>query len=71
MSTREMIENALKRVNALLEPKTKGRLYHDNTGWYVIWQEHEFDEAAREFTDMLAYLHGIEDTLKFIKGKEL
>ena len=36
MTNKEMIESALKRVNALAG--TNGKLYRDDTGWYVIWK---------------------------------
>ena len=68
MSNRELIESALKRVNALA--KVKGKLYHDNTGWYVIWKgASHFSESAGSARELLAYLHGIEDALLFINNK--
>ena len=33
MTNKEMLESALKRVNALAG--TNGKLYHDNTGWFI------------------------------------
>lgn len=59
MSKSEMLVSALKRVNALT--KKDGKLYHDNTGYYVIGL---LDSSSRSFNEMLAYLHGIEDTVK-------
>ena len=69
MTNREMIESALKRVNALAG--TNGKLYHDNTGWYVIWKGANYlSESAGSAGELLAYLHGIEDTFKYINNKE-
>lgn len=68
MSNREMIESALKRVNALLE--TNGKLYHDNTGWYVVWKCASYlSESAGSASELLAYLHGLEDAANFITAK--
>ena len=68
MSNREMIESALKRVNALLE--TNGKLYHDNTGWYVIWKSASYlSESSGSAGELLAYLHGLEDSARFLKAK--
>ena len=69
MSNREIIENALKRVNALAG--TKGKLYKDNTGWYIINQDKSdgvmrLDEASRGVEGILSYLHGVEDALRFV-----
>ena len=62
MTNREMLESALKRVNAL---GFKGKLYKDNTGWFVAWYSifggKRFDESAMSAGELLAYLHGIED----------
>lgn len=64
MTNREMIESALKRVNALAG--TNGKLYHDNTGWYVIWKGAKYlSESSLNAGELLAYLHGIEDALNF------
>ena len=73
MSNREIIESALKRVNALAG--TKGKLYKDNTGWYIINQDKSdgvmrLDEASRGVEGILSYLHGVEDALRFISNKE-
>ena len=69
MTNREMIESALKRVNALTE--CDGKLYRDNTGWYVIWKGAiHLSESASSAGELLAYLHGIEDGIRFIKEKE-
>ena len=69
MSNREMIESALKRVNAICG--TSGKLYHDNTGWYVIWKgEKHLSESSGSASELLAYLHGIEDGIRFIKEME-
>ena len=69
MSNREMIESALKRVNALAG--VNGKLYRDNTGWHVIWKGNcRFIESSRSAGELLAYLHGLEDALLFINNKE-
>ena len=66
MTNREMIESALKRVNALAG--TNGKLYHDNTGWYVIWKgAKHLSESSSSAGELLAYLHGIEDALLKVK----
>lgn len=62
MSNRELLEGALKRVNALAG--VYGKLYKDNTGWFIIWKDHVYDESARTAGELIAYLHGIEDALK-------
>lgn len=63
----ELIRSALVRVN-LLTGKN-GRLYHDNTGWFVIGLA---DESSRSATELLAYLHGIEDTFRYnLKNEQL
>jgi len=67
MTNREMIESALKRVNALAG--TNGKLYKDNTGWYVIWKgARHLSESSLSAGELLAYLHGIEDALNFKEG---
>ena len=67
MANREMIEIALKRVNAIAG--TNGKLYHDNTGWYVIWKgARHLVESSFSADELLAYLHGIEDALNFKEG---
>jgi len=69
MSNRELIENALKRVNALAG--VNGKLYHDNTGWYVIWKgASHLSESSSSAGELLAYLHGVEDGVNFLKNKE-
>ena len=74
MSNREMIESALKRVNALAE--VKGKLYNDNTGWFVVWytifnaKGVRFSESAMSAGELLAYLHGLEDALLFISNQQ-
>ena len=73
MTNKEIIESALKRVNALAG--TNGKLYKDNTGWYIINQDKSdgvmrLDEASRGVEGILSYLHGVEDTLLFINNKE-
>ena len=69
MSNREMIESALKRVNAICG--TSGKVYHDNTGWYVIWEgAKHLSESSDSASELLAYLHGIEDGIRFIKEME-
>ena len=68
MTNREMIESALKRVNALAG--TNGKLYRDNTGWYVIWKGAKSIGVSESLSagQLLAYLHGIEDALNFKEG---
>ena len=68
MTNREMIESALKRVNALAG--TNGKLYRDNTGWYVIDKGLVLTESSMPAGELLAYLHGIEDGINYIKNKE-
>ena len=69
-TNRQLIESALKRVNALAG--VNGKLYHDNTGWYVIWMKGDchFSESAVSAGELIAYLHGIEDAFLFISNKE-
>ena len=63
-TNREMIVSALKRVNALAG--TNGKLYRDNTGWYVIWKGAiHLSESAMSAGELLAYLHGVEDGIRF------
>ena len=65
-TNREMIVSALKRVNALAG--TNGKLYRDNTGWYVIWKgASHLSESAMSAGELLAYLHGVEDGLSYRK----
>lgn len=71
-TNRELLEGLLKRVNGLAG--TSGKLYRDNTGWYVINSVKrdglmKFDESSRSAGELMAYLHGVEDTLKFTKGQ--
>ena len=66
LSNRELLESALKRVNAKLN--VNGKLYHDNTGWYVIWKcASHLSESAGSAAELLAYLHGLEDSFEFLK----
>ena len=71
-TNRQLIESALKRVNALAG--VNGKLYNDNTGWFVAWYSifggKRFDESAMSAGELLAYLHGIEDAYLFISNKE-
>lgn len=72
-TTKEMIQNALKRVNALAG--TSAELYHDAGGYSIINKNRKpntlkFDESIRNGVESLAYLHGIEDTLNFIKEQK-
>ena len=63
MTNRQMLESALARVNARLGD-TKGKLYHDNTGWYVVWKgEKHLSESSSSAGELLAYLHGVEDAI--------
>jgi hypothetical protein len=69
MTNREMIESALKRVNALAG--TNGKLYRDNTGWFVVWKgAKHLSESSSTAGELLAYLHGIEDGINYLKNKE-
>lgn len=62
MTNRQMLESALKRVNARLGEGRGGKLYHDNTGWYVIWTGTQYlSESSMSAGELLAYLHGVED----------
>ena len=69
-TNREMLESALKRVNA--KAGTNGKLYHDNTGWFIrnlpYKESRLFDESSMSAGELLAYLHGIEDALNFKEG---
>ena len=73
MSNREMIESALKRVNALAG--TQGKLYYDSrNGYYIVNKDKSdgvmrFDESSRSAGELIAYLHGVEDTLNYYKEK--
>jgi hypothetical protein len=61
-TNRELLESALKRVNARLGEMGNGKLYHDNTGWYVIWKGTQYlSESSMSAGELLAYLHGVED----------
>lgn len=66
VTNRELIESALKRVNALAD--TDSELCHNNTGWFVKWYNAEFSESEGSASELLAYLHGLEDALKLMKG---
>ena len=68
MTNRQMIESALKRVNALAG--TNGKLYHERrSGWYVVWNgTRHLSESSLSAGELLAYLHGIEDALNFKEG---
>ena len=68
MTNREMIESALKRVNALAG--TNGKLYHERRNdWYVVWNDtRHLSESSLSAGELLAYLHGIEDALNFKEG---
>jgi hypothetical protein len=72
MTNREMLESALKRVNALAE--TKGKLYKENNfyfvAWFTIFGGKRFDESKMTAGELLAYLHGLEDALLYINNKE-
>ena len=68
MSNRELIESALKRVNALLGGNIK--LYKDNTGWFIIEKGLVLTQSSMPAGELLAYLHGIEDGIKQFKEKE-
>jgi hypothetical protein len=62
MTNKESLESALARVNGKLG--INGKLYHDNTGWFVVWgNKSSLDSSARNAGELLAYLHGIEDVI--------
>ena len=65
MTNREMLESALKRVNTLLG--INGKLYHDNTGWFIIEKGLVLTQSSLPAGELLAYLHGIEDGIRFVK----
>ena len=67
LTNRELIENALKRVNARLG--VNGRLYNDHTLWFVLWDVMYLSQDAMGTDEMLAYLHGIEDCFNFLNIK--
>jgi transcriptional antiterminator len=70
MSNRELIEDALKRVNDLAG--TDGKLMYDRRyGYYIVGSSAEalFDSCARNAGETIAYLHGFEDALSFIKKR--
>ncbi len=65
---RVMLEDALKRVCAVTG--LDGKLYNDNTGWFVIWKgTNVFRESSMSATELLRYLHGIEDCMVFMNKK--
>lgn len=66
----DLLEAALKRVNALAG--LKGKLYHERrNGWYVVWNgASRFEESAMNAGELLAYLHGIEDAYLFISNNK-
>jgi hypothetical protein len=66
MSNRELIENALKRVNALLG--TNAKLYRDNTGWFIMEKGLVLTETSMPAGELLAYLHGFEDGINYYRG---
>lgn len=68
MTNRELIESALKRVNALLGRNIK--LYKDNTGWFIIEKGLDLAESSMPAGEMLAYLHGVEDTLNMMNNEK-
>lgn len=66
MTNREIIEGALKRVNALAG--TNGKLKKDSSGWFIYKNGSSlFDESTHTTEGILAYLHGIEDTFNYLK----
>jgi hypothetical protein len=71
ITNRELIEGALKRVNARLG--LNGKLYsnydgdtHTLIGWFVKWNVMYISEDAMSADELLAYLHGIEDCFNFM-----
>ena len=67
MTNRELLESALKRVNALLG--INGKLYRDNTGWFIIERGLVLTETSMPAGELLAYLHGVEAGFNFNKEK--
>jgi hypothetical protein len=71
MSNRELLEGLMKRVNALAG--THGEIFKGvRFGYHIVNFTHDcmqFDESVRSAGELIAYLHGVEDTLKFMKGK--
>jgi hypothetical protein len=65
MTNREMLESALKRVNTLLG--INGKLYHDNTGWFIIEKGLVLTQSSLPAGELLAYLHGVEAGFNFSK----
>lgn len=65
ITNRELIEGVLKRVNARLG--LNGKLYKDNTGWFVKWNVMYLSEDAMGADELLAYLHGVEDCFNFME----
>lgn len=63
-TNRQLIESALERVNALLG--INGKLYKDNTGWFIIEKGLVLTETSMPACELLAYLHGVEDALRFV-----
>lgn len=63
MTNKEMLESALKRVNALLGINAK--LYKDNTGWFLIEKGFVLTSTSMPAGELLAYLHGVEAGFKF------
>jgi len=70
MTNREMLESAMKRVNAIAG--VNGKLYHEKrNGWYVVWNgASRFSESSASASELLAYLHGIEDAFVFINNNK-
>jgi len=62
-TNRELLEGALKRVNALLG--INGKLYKDNTGWFIIEKGLVLTETSMPAGELLAYLHGVEAGFRF------
>lgn len=67
MTNKEMLESALKRVNALLGINAK--LYKDNTGWFLIEKGFVLTATSMPAGELLAYLHGVEAGFKFNNDK--
>lgn len=67
ITNRELIEGALKRVNAKLG--CTGKLYRDNTGYFIIdfTSRKWFDEVSRSTGETLAYLQGMEQVIDRMK----
>lgn len=69
MTDKELLVNALKRVNALAAYKME--LHEEGEEFFLSWEEpasgvvYTYDMPVGE---VIAYLHGMEDGIKFMKS---